>query len=179
MNNFKFTDKNISDNPDDFSFSVYEIHKEQQTKENNRIILYNKILKQIFIKIKIAVETCESYIFFKLPEYIIGYPIYNITECVFYIQNFLTSKGFEHKYCSHLIIFITWTSKSKSIKLENLNNIQQNQQPIQQLLENNPVKNSTFRQISDYQSHDDFLYNSNKNKNKNNVQKKKEIFLNF
>jgi hypothetical protein len=104
MNNFKFTDKNISDNPDDFSFSVYEIHKEQQTKENNRIILYNKILKQIFIKIKIAVETCESYIFFKLPEYIIGYPIYNITECVFYIQNFLTSKGFEHKYCSHLII---------------------------------------------------------------------------
>ena len=178
MNNFKFTDKNISDNPDDFSFSVYEIHKEQQTKENNRIILYNKILKQIFLKIKIAVETCVSSIFYKLPEYIIGYPIYNITECVFYIQNFLTSKGFEHKYCNYLVIFITWTPKDKSLKLENLNN---NIQPNQQLLENNPVKNPIHRQISDYQTNNDFLYNSNsnKNKNKNNIQKKKEIFLNF
>lgn len=178
MDKYNFYNTRQEENPDDFSFSVFEIHKQQQEKEDNRMLLYNRILKRVFTRIKLAVDNSESYCFFQLPEFIPGFPIYNMTECLFYIQNYLTSKGFEHKYCNDLIVFITWKPKEKSLKLENLN---KNKPKMigykEEKTSNNQPK---YRSINDYKPKGDFLYNCNRNKlKKNPIPKKKELFLNF
>ena len=185
MENYNFYGDYDNENPESFSFSVFEIHKQQEEREDKRIMIYNKILKRVFRRIKVAVEKSEVYCFFQLPEFIPGFPIYNMTECLFYIQNFLTSKGFEHKYCNDLLIFITWKPKERSLKLENLHNNTNSKPKLiteepDYFQRNNTKPKKTFRPISDYQPKGDFLYNSNPNKNKKNqMPKKREITLNF
>ena len=69
----------------DHSFNIYEIHKKQREKEIRRLHLYKKILNRCFYKIRLAVEKEQLFCFFQLPEYISGSPLYNMTDCLFYM----------------------------------------------------------------------------------------------
>ena len=105
-------------NKEDKSFSIYEIHKKQRQKEIRRLGLYQKILNRCFSKIRLCVEKDNLYCFFKLPEYMSGSPLYNMTDCLFYMLNELAKNGFAAKYCHPLMIYITWPQKEKNLKLE-------------------------------------------------------------
>ena len=56
--------------------------------------------------------------FFEVPEFVIGYPLYNINECVNYIHDKLTSNGFLVKYYFPNILYISWSEDE--IKYEKL-----------------------------------------------------------
>ena len=51
-----------------------------------------------------------------VPDIILGMPLYNINECVLYIQNILKDKGFESAYAEPNIILIFWQLENKLIK---------------------------------------------------------------
>jgi hypothetical protein len=188
---------NYNNDIKDITFSVYDIHKEQKEKEDKNIKIYNIILKKLFQKIKLTVKTTyNNYCFFQLPEYLQGYPLYNMTKCLWYITNILHAKGFHSKYCNDHIIFIKWKEREEDLKLQNLSNVgllksepeknqnyrQTNQQQTsnQYKLQSSLQKKNKFRSINDYKPKGDFLYNSNINKHKQlPKQQKKEIFLDF
>jgi len=181
MDHYNFYGDYGNNDTNDFSFSVFDIHKKQQQKEEKRMMIYNKILKRVFRKIKLAVDGSHEFCLYQMPEYIPGFPIYNMTECLFYIINFLTSKGFQSKYCHPLVIFITWPSKQKSLKLENLSNTKliDNGGDTTKRVDIKPQPQ--FRPINDYNPKGDFLYNSNLNKIKTEKPKtkKRELFFDF
>ena len=102
----------------DNSFSIYEIHKRQRKKEIRRVRLYKKILNRCFYKINLAVEKEQLFCFYQLPEYVSGSPLYNMTDCLFFILEELANKGFSCKYCHPLQIYITWPQKEKNLKLD-------------------------------------------------------------
>lgn len=182
MDNYDYYGK-YDNKVDEVTFSVYDIHKEQKEKEDRNIKIYNIILKKVFQKIKITVKNSyNNFCFFQLPEYLQGFPIYNMTKCLWYITNILHAKGFHSKYCNDHIIFIKWAEREENLKLQNLSKdnkllksepeVQQHQQPSRPKQE--------FRPINDYKPKGDFLYNSNISKNKEfSKPKKKELFLNF
>jgi len=141
--------------PTDYSFSVYEIHKKQKEKESRRLQIYKTILGRCFKRIKLAVENEEKFCFFQMPEYIAGTPLYNMTECLLFILQELTSKGFQSKYCENLLIYITWPQKEKSLKLE----YKKSENKLSRLEEEMNLK---YRSINDYKPSGNFLYNKNK-----------------
>ena len=93
------------------------IHKKQKDKEKNRLKIYENISAKCFKKIKETSSNEELFCFFKLPEYIPGLPIYNMTECVIYILNLLHDKGFNARYCDKFMIFISWVVPKPNLKL--------------------------------------------------------------
>ena len=100
-----------------YSFSVNEIHKKQKDKEKNRLRIYESISAKCFKKIKEMSLTEETFCFYKLPEYIPGLPLYNMTECVIFILNILHEKGFKARYCDPYMIFVSWTLPKPNLKL--------------------------------------------------------------
>jgi hypothetical protein len=100
---------NYNKNEESYTFSINEIHKKQKDREKNRTKIYENIASRCFKKIKETSLNEESFCFFRIPEYIPGLPIYNITECVMFLLNILHEKGFSARYCDSFYIFISWT----------------------------------------------------------------------
>tara|TARA_R110002074_G_scaffold41996_2_gene110813 strand:- start:144 stop:716 length:573 start_codon:yes stop_codon:yes gene_type:complete len=106
-------------NDNDNEISVFEIHKKQREKEIRKLKLYRKIINKCFDKIRLGVDREQLFCFFQLPEYILGFPLFNMTDCLFFILAELDKKGFLCKYCGKLQIYITWPQKKKNLQLEN------------------------------------------------------------
>lgn len=114
---------NYSKNDNSYIFNVNEIHKKQKEKEKNRLIIYENISLKCFKKIKETSLNEETFCFYKLPEYIPGLPLYNMTECVIFMLNLLHEKGFKARYCDPFMLFISWSLPKPNLKL--INNIPQ------------------------------------------------------
>jgi hypothetical protein len=111
-------DKNTNENnTDTFSYSIHEIHKKQREKEKMRVKIYEKIAAKCFAKIKDTANNEITYCFFQMPEYIPGYPIYNMTECIMYLIDLLHEKGFKARYCDKFMIFISWNFPKTNYKM--------------------------------------------------------------
>ncbi len=127
-----------------FSFSVQEIHKQQREKEKKRLRIYEMIASQCFKKIKETSLTDETFLFFQLPEYIPGYPIYNMTECVIFLLNCLHEKGFHARYVDNFIVFISWNTPKPNLKMI---------EPPKNVVESLPLKtNLQYKPIESYQA---------------------------
>ena len=100
-----------------FSYSINEIHKKQKEKERSRVKIYEGISAKCFKKIKETASNEETFCFFKMPEYIPGLPIYNMTECVIFLLNILHEKGFNARYCDKYMIFISWNLPKPNLRL--------------------------------------------------------------
>ena len=89
--------------------------------------------------------------FYRLPEYIPGLPLYNMTECVIYILNLLHEKEFKARYCDPFMIFISWSLPKPTLKL--INNIPQKD------IKKNIIDdlNLKYKPIENYNSFNNFL----------------------
>ena len=142
---------NYNKNDDSYLFSVNEIHKKQKDKEKNRLKIYENISAKCFKKIKETSINEETFCFYRLPEYIPGLPLYNMTECVIFILNLLHEKGFKARYCDPHMLFISWSLPKPMLKL--INNIPQKEVKkniIDQL-------NLKYKPIENYNSFNNFL----------------------
>ena len=141
MNNYDYYG-NYKNNDEYPLFSVNDLQRKAKEKEKNRNKIYFNISKKSFEKIKDTSSNDETFCFFKIPEYIPGYPLFNMTEYVLYLLNLLKDKGFICRYVDNYIIYITWNIPKKSYqaiedKKENLNNIHLKYKPV----EGNSFKN--------------------------------------
>ena len=142
---------NYNKNDDLMTFSVNEIHKKQKEKEKSRLKIYEIISSRCFKKIKETSNNEETYCFFRLPEYIPGYPIYNMTECIMYLIDLLHEKGFKARYCDKFMIFISWNFPKVNYKMIENNNAGFNN-PV---IENSSVikdLNLKYKPIENHQS---------------------------
>ena len=68
------------------------IYKKNKLKELNKLRIYNIILKRCEKKIKWAANNNQFYIFFEIPKFCLNCPIYNISECTYFIKHKLQNK---------------------------------------------------------------------------------------
>jgi len=105
-------------NPNEYHlFNIHDIHRKQKEREGKRTNIYKSIAIKCFKKIKETSENEITYCFFKLPEYIAGLPLYNMTECVMFILNLLHEKGFKARYVDPYLLFISWNLPKPNLKL--------------------------------------------------------------
>tara|TARA_Y200000002_G_C22540669_1_gene603824 strand:- start:17 stop:460 length:444 start_codon:yes stop_codon:yes gene_type:complete len=134
MNNYDYYG-NYKNNNDYQLFSVNELQRKSKEKEKNRNKIYFIITKKCFEKIKETSTNDQKYCFYQVPEYIPGYPLYNMTECILYLMNVLKERGFLYRYIDKYIIYISWNipekNKYKAIENNTLNNIHLKYKPVE------------------------------------------------
>jgi len=79
----------------------------QKERENIKYTTFNKIYKNIEKKIQLASNSNFYYVWYEIPEFIIGFPMYKINECKKYIINKIEKDGFQIEEINNFIL-IKW-----------------------------------------------------------------------
>jgi len=88
--------------------NIFELHRAISEKNNRKIECYEKVLDICHKKIVVAAENKKLRIFIEVPEYVCGYPLYNINSCLKFILDSLKANGFLVKYYFPKILYISW-----------------------------------------------------------------------
>ena len=81
-----------------FSITVEDINSFHKEKIKKWIKVYEKVLGNCFRKIREHVLRDQKFCFFLIPEYLPGFPLFNITHCSCFIIKKLNQAGFQTKF---------------------------------------------------------------------------------
>ena len=95
---------------DDTHINIDELYEHKKKNDLNRLDIYNKLLLKIHSKIKIAsrLRNSENFCSYIMPEVLIGYPNYNLSDCLVFIIDRLQKDGFLTRYIHPNLLFISW-----------------------------------------------------------------------
>ena len=149
--------------------------------------LYTKILNRIHKRIKTVSKQKQNNKFcaYVIPEFILGYPKYNIYECTKFIMEKLHDNGFNLKYTHPNMLWISWMhwipqhnrmkikqetgvnidglgnvikKKEKKNMMDNLNNLFNTREPTN---DKNTKKIKTYKDVNSYKPSGKFIYDMN------------------
>ena len=107
MNIFTLSDENdLSD-----KINLDDLFETKREIDESKLVLYNKILNRIHNKIKITSRQNrgkEQFVWYTIPEIMIGVSRYNVEECTGYILRKLRENDFVVRYTHPNLIFISW-----------------------------------------------------------------------
>ena len=88
---------------------MFEKKQQRDLKERS---IYNKLLNRVHSRIKFTSRSkrSESHIWFQVPQYIFGEPIYKQGDCIGYLVAKLEENGFHVRYIHPATLFITWAN---------------------------------------------------------------------
>lgn len=109
-----------------FSLTVDDIDSFHKEKIKKWIKVYEKVLGHCFRKVREHVLRDQKFCFFPVPEYLPGFPLYNITHCTFFIIKKLNQAKFMTNYIPPNVIYIYWNVKSHNERVMRPNNMIQN-----------------------------------------------------
>ena len=140
--------------------NISSIQEFLNNREKNKIIIYSDILEKCFKRIVNAVYKNELFTIFIVPDFIIGKPKYNFSNCIQYLIFRLKKNGFAIKYFYPNALQISWKYQDFNKILDEekykLQTINKNQKRI---LPNNKVKNNI-------RNKNDIILNFNKKDNR-------------
>lgn len=110
----------FGDDDDTFNekISLDELYDRKRSVEMQKMKVYQTILNRVHTKIKLTARQQHNveYLFYVVPEFILGVPKYDVSTCISYIINKLDDNGFITKYTHPNLIFISWKHYIPSYK---------------------------------------------------------------
>lgn len=88
--------------------NIFELHRTINEKNQKKSECYEKVLEICHRKVTTAAEHKQLRILFEVPEYVYGYPIFNINDCISFVMKNLKSNGFLIKYYFPKVLYISW-----------------------------------------------------------------------
>jgi hypothetical protein len=90
--------------------NIDELYEKDQKRDLKQLSIFNKILNRIHRRITITSRTKrnEKYIWFTIPDFIFGEPVYDRTDCIAYVVTKLEENGFFIRFMYPNTLFITW-----------------------------------------------------------------------
>ena len=101
--------------------NMKDLYSTINEKTLKRMEIYDDVLKKCHHRIKYNSSLERTYCFFQIPEFIIGVPLYDITELRNYVMNSLKTNGFEILYVEPNWLFIYWNVKGAKSLTKNTN----------------------------------------------------------
>jgi hypothetical protein len=103
----------LLDNDEESSTKVNidELYEKRQKRELKQLSIFKKILNRIHKKIQHTAKnkyTRDTHLWYVIPEYLVGEPIYDKGDCIAYIVSQLETNGFQVKYIHPNTVFISW-----------------------------------------------------------------------
>jgi len=90
--------------------NIDELYQKEQRRDLKQLSIFNKILNRIHKRITTTnrMKRSDKYIWFAIPEFIFGEPIYDQGDCIAYVVSKLSDNGFFIKYMHPNTLFISW-----------------------------------------------------------------------
>ena len=101
---------NVDEDENLKKINIDELFEKKKMRDQKQVAIFNKILNRIHTRITITGRTKRSdkHIWFNIPEYIFGEPIYDKGDCIAYIVAKLEDNGFFIRYMHPNTLFISW-----------------------------------------------------------------------
>lgn len=91
--------------------NIDDLYDKRQKRDLKQLSIFNKILKRIHKRINHTAKSKniqENSIWFAVPEYLVGEPIYDKGDCIGYVVSQLEKNGFFVKYVHPNTLFVSW-----------------------------------------------------------------------
>jgi len=113
-----FFDGNDDDDNFNEKISLDELYDRKREVETNKMKIYKTILNRVHSKIKLTARQRhdDQYLFYVVPEFMLGVPRYDVATCISYIVSKLEENGFVTKYTHPNLLFISWKHYIPSYK---------------------------------------------------------------
>lgn len=97
-----------------------ELYDKRRTKDAGRLRAYNKILEQIYNRIRTIskLPNSQCFLLYTVPPFILGLPKLDLEDCVVYLIYQLRHAGYEVRYTPPNMIYISWLHHEKSYLVE-------------------------------------------------------------
>ena len=103
--------------------SINNLHAEVQARQSKRYSIYEEVFQKVVSRIKYEnskTETCTCT--YKLPVWVFGVPLYNLSSCADYIIRRLQEHLFIVSFYPPNILFISWNALHIQSGLQHVNN---------------------------------------------------------
>jgi hypothetical protein len=90
--------------------NIDELYEKKQRRDQRQVSVFNKILNRINRRITTTskMKQDDKYIWYSVPSFIFGEPLYDQTDCIAYVVVKLAENGFFVKYINPGTLFISW-----------------------------------------------------------------------
>ena len=92
--------------------NIDDLYENKKNRDLKQLSVFNKILNRIQNRIRITGKNKrgDTHIWFNVPEYIFGEPVYDKGDCIAYLFTKLQDNGFLVKYLHPNTLFVSWNN---------------------------------------------------------------------
>lgn len=95
--------------------SINSLHKERSVKEQARVNVFNIVLNKCIEKILYTNKHTEhTYIYFEVPEILIGVPSYDMKSCIHFLLKQLSDAQYKVLFIDPFYLYIDWGTNTSS-----------------------------------------------------------------
>jgi len=100
----------VNDEESTRKINIDDLYERNQQRDLKQLAIFNKLLNRIHKRIQLAAKSLkkEKHIWFTVPEYIFGEPIYDQGDCIGYLVVKLEENGFHVRYMHPNTLFVSW-----------------------------------------------------------------------
>jgi hypothetical protein len=97
-----------------------QLYDKRRSKDAARLRAYNKILEQIYNRIRVMSELPNSqcYLLYTVPPFILGLPKLDLEDCTVYLIYQLRHAEYDVRYTPPNMLYISWLHHEKSYLVE-------------------------------------------------------------
>jgi hypothetical protein len=97
-----------------------ELYDKRKMKDAGRLRAYNKILEQIYHRIRTLskLPNSQCFLLYTVPPFIFGLPKLDLEDCVVYLIYQLRHAGYEVRFTPPNMVYISWLHHEKSYLVE-------------------------------------------------------------
>lgn len=163
--------------------NIDDLYEKKKTREHKQLSIFNKLLNRIHKRITTTSKNKvnDKHIWFNVPEYLFGEPLYNQGDCIGFLVTKLEENGFQIKYVHPNTLFISWINwvpsymraeikKKTGMVIDEKGNVVSNKEnddndPNTRIFNDNSKPNNTKEQkqytpISQYKPTGNLIYNN-------------------
>lgn len=97
-----------------------ELYDKRRTKDSGRLRAYNKILEQIYHRIRTISRLPQgnAYLLYQIPPFVLGLPKMDLEDCSVYLIFQLRHAGYEVRFTFPNLLYISWMHHERSYLVE-------------------------------------------------------------
>ena len=90
--------------------NIDDLYEKKQQRDLKQLSIFNKILNRIHTRINLTSKTKKNdrHIWYIIPEYVFGEPLFDNADCIAYVISKLEENGFFIKFIYPNTLFISW-----------------------------------------------------------------------
>lgn len=102
----------VNDDESTGKVNIDDLYENKKNRDIKQLSIFNKLLNRIHNRIRITGRNKrgDRHIWFTVPEYIFGEPIYDKGDCIAYLVHKLHDNGFLVKYIHPNTLFVSWNN---------------------------------------------------------------------